>query len=258
MELKSRIETMFINYKNNNFFLSSLKNEDSGKFFVPENLTWIVNLSDARFQFIGSTPPFGTFGHLRNISFLDFIKLTKPCFLQNHINLIELIVNYFSTNDHNRSKNLRFQVLLPIRLSDKCYYHYVKQTITPRFIDSRLYALQFVNIPIKCYSTESYTIEVFNNEELDAALTAGIIKKMDIPQLFTEEQINAVKLIYKGLTSNEIAEIQFKTRAAVYKLNRKILERVSDYFDMSFNNVYDAVRFYSDCFRPEWEKMKQH
>ncbi|WP_330121388.1 hypothetical protein [Flavobacterium rakeshii] len=50
------------------------------------------------------------------------------------------------------------------------------------------------------------------------------------------------------LTAEEIAQRQNKTKAAVYKLNRKILEKLNNFFELDFENVQQAVDYYCECF----------
>lgn len=250
MEVKSRIESMFFNYKNTlNPLTDILKSNNETNSYVPENLSWIIDLNSEQFMFIGSTPHFGAFGHLRNITFIEFVKLIKPCFAASHLHFIEYIIDYCSREQPGVLKGKSFQILLPMRLS-KTQYYYVKQTIIPKFSGNQLYGLQFINIPIKLYDKEYYAIEVYNNGEFDPLLSAFMQEKVEIPELFTGEQLSTVNLIVRGLTSSEIARERFKTKAAVYKLNRKIIEKISEYFDMDFSNVNEAVHFYFNCFKP--------
>ena len=250
MEVKSRIQTIFTNYKSATPIMTdTLKNRaETGDCYVPENLSWIINLHSEQFAFNGSTPHFGVFGHLRNIGFHDFVRLVKPCFIESHLLLIEYIITYCTGEQVGIVKNKSFQILLPMRLSHTQYY-YVKQTIVPKFSGTQLYALQLINIPIKYYDKECYSVEVCDRGDLDVHLSAYMLEKLGSPKLFTGEQLSTVKLIKEGLTSSEIAMRRFKTKAAVYKLNRKIIEKISEYFDMEFSNVHEAVHFYFDCFK---------
>lgn len=143
-------------------------------------------------------------------------------------------------------ENSRLQLLLPMRLLHGNYY-YVKQTVVPKILNKKLYALQFVNIPIKLYEVESYKLEVLTGTQVDKIKTSYIKDRMEPDGFFSMEQIKTTELIYQGFTSGEIAAKLNKTRAA-YKLNRKILEKISDFFEMEFDNVCQAVSFYGHCF----------
>ncbi|MCX2682214.1 hypothetical protein OOZ15_19910, partial [Galbibacter sp. EGI 63066] len=113
---------------------------------------------------------------------------------------------------------------------------------------NQLYGLQIVNIPIKHYEEDYYKIEVFNRGITDEVKTSYVRKQMEPHSAFSIEQMKTIELIYKGFTSKEIAAMLNKTKAAVYKLNRKILEKISNCFEIEFGNVCQAVGFYAHCF----------
>lgn len=214
--------------------------------FIPENLSWQLMLSDEKFRFIGKTEIFGLYAHLINISFLEFIKLNKLSFLQTHIDLLKYIITVYPTQQYLNRKLINFEILLPLKLTDQ--YYYVKQTITPLRTPNIIYGLQFVNIPIKKYDNEPYKINVLINYKKDHYLTKNIIEKLDAPKIFTRQELKTIDYIRRKLSAEEISIQENKTKAAVYKLNRKILEKISLFFDMEFANVSIAVQFFSECF----------
>ena len=213
--------------------------------FVPENLTWILHLEDRRFEFVGST---STFGHLKNILFIHFIKLVPKYFMDDYLKGVGAFVSLFSPNGlYNVNVHTQLHLLIPMRLLEDQYF-YVKQTISPKLKGNKLVAIQIVNISIKRYEEENYNIMMHTHGRVDWALTKIIKRKMAPPSFFSIEQKKTIELICEGYTSGEIAFKLNKTKAAVYKLNRKILEKISNYFEIEFNNVHQAVTFYTNCF----------
>lgn len=214
--------------------------------FIPENLSWQLDLSTGSFNFIGKTDSFGKFAHLKTINFHFFINLIKKCFIKTHIDLIENIVKVSLNKISSEQSRISFQALLPIKLSTE--YYYVKQTIIPLYYKERLIALRFINIPIKKHSGEAYNIEGLLNYEYSEEISTLLKQQMPMPHILTKSQEKASKLIRKGLNAAEIAQLQEKTKAGVYKLNRKILETLTDFFEIEFENVQHAVNYYYQCF----------
>jgi hypothetical protein len=177
---------------------------------------------------------------------VSFIGLIKKCFVAIHIDLIEIIMDTSSNKIFFNGLPISFQILLPLKLSKE--YYYVKQTIIPLFEKEKLTSLRFINIPIKKYNGELYHLECFINSEYSKKYSTYIKQNITPPQIFTKEQKRAVDLIKQGFTASQIADMQKKTKAGVYKLNRKILEKLIDFFEIEFENVNKAVRYYYECF----------
>ncbi|RAV27459.1 hypothetical protein [Sinomicrobium soli] len=212
--------------------------------FIPENLTWILYLEDRRFEFLGTT---SIFNHLERITFVNFVRLVPPYFVNSYLKGIGSFLALYMDRECNPEKNMQLQMLIPMKLDGGDYY-YVKQTVFPKKKNRRLYALQLVNIPIKKYEKDFYKLEVLTSGMPDHLKTSYIKRRMAIHNLFSREQVRTISLIQEGLTSGEIAEKLNKTKAAAYKLNRRILEKISDCFEIEFDNVYQAVNFYMHCY----------
>lgn len=223
--------------------------------FIPENLSWQLMLADEKFRFIGKTEIFGLYAHLINISFLEFIKLIKQPFLQTHIDLLQYILTKYPNQQNLIRNHIAFEILLPLKLAEE--YYYVKQSITPLRINNVMYGLQFVNIPIKKYNNEPYKIEVLFNYKKDEQLSKNIVEKLASPNIFTKQENSNLENIIQKLSAEEIATLQNKTKAAVYKLNRKILEKISSFFDIEFTNVSEAAQFFCECF-PQTNKQNRN
>ncbi|RAV27456.1 hypothetical protein [Sinomicrobium soli] len=212
--------------------------------FVPENLTWILYLEERKFEFIGNT---ATFQHLENISFLYFIKLVPEYFLNSYLRSVAAFISLYTQRPYFAGKDMHLRILLSMRLRKEEEY-YVKQTIFPVMRSGKLRALQFVNIPVKHYESDDYKIELLNSGAIDHLKTSYIRKKITPEGFFSEEQVQVAVLIRQGFTSGEIAAALGKTKAAVYKLNRRILEKISNCFEIEFCNVHEAVSFFANCF----------
>ncbi|WP_330444507.1 hypothetical protein [Flavobacterium sp. C4GT6] len=218
----------------------------SSNCYVPENLSWELNLNDNKFYFIGKTETFGLFAHLINISFDSFMELSKECFRSLQINVVDFIVSQDFMKYTKEKCNIHFEVLVPLLLSEKFFY--VKQTIYPIICSDRVVSIRFVNIPIKEYDNEKYMVSVFNNGALCLPLTKQVVDSLSYPKLFTNQQIRHISLIRKKMNSREIAIHEKKTNAAVYKLNRKVLEIISFHFDIEFSTVAQAVDYFFQCY----------
>lgn len=244
---RKNISSLFSSLKENKYPEIHNQLQQSDIEFVPENLSWQLILADEKFRFIGKTEIFGPYAHLINISFIEFIKLIKQPFLQTHIDLLQYILTIYPNQKNLIQNPITFETLLPLKLAKEGYY-YVKQSITPLRINNAMYGLQFVNIPIKKYNNEAYKIEVLFNYKKDEHLSKSIIEKLATPNIFTKQEIKNLENIRKKLSAEEIATLQNKTKAAVYKLNRKILEKISLFFDIEFTTVSEATQFFYECF----------
>lgn len=253
---RKNISSLFSSLKENKYPEVQHQTNQFDTEFIPENLSWQLILADERFRFIGKTEIFGLYAHLINISFLEFIKLIKQPFLQTHIDLLQYILTIYPNQQNLIRNHITFETLLPLKLAEEGYY-YVKQSITPLRINNAMYGLQFVNIPIKKYNNEPYKIEVLFNYKKDENLSKNIIEKLAAPNIFTKQEIKNLENIRKKLSAEEIATLQNKTKAAVYKLNRKILEKISLFFDIEFTTVSEATHFFCECF-PQTNKQNRN
>ena len=197
----------------------------SGKQFIPENLSWELLMSQKSFKFIGTTIMFGHYDHIRNIGYSYFFILTKGCFADTHKGVISC------------------QVLLPLKLTDS-FFH-LKQTIYALKTCNEVIKLLFFNISVKKCDGESYEVLTKVDYQNSLILTKEILQFLKFPNRFSRLQLN-IKCIKEGFTSGQIALYQSKTKAALYRFNRKILEKNSLFFD--FSTFCEAVKFYYKCF----------
>ncbi len=232
--------TPVFSYRQNN--CTPQNSKDLPQPIIPENLSWQLRLSDQKFDFIGHTQIFGGFAHLRNISFINFIKLTKQPFMMRYADVLNYIISEYDTYNCD----IRCEILLPIKLTGN--YHYVKQTITLIKSNKNLYGIQIVCIPVKDYNNEPFELEVYTNAQKNSLLTKKILENASPPLHFTRQQLTNVNYIYHHFTCDAIASKEKKTKAAVHKLNRKILEKISAFFDFEFPNVNVAVQYLFKCF----------
>ncbi|MEE1896971.1 hypothetical protein V1389_01395 [Flavobacterium rakeshii] len=214
--------------------------------YIPENLTWILNLSTQDFSFIGKTEPFGPYAHLINITFNNFIELTKNCFIYTQLELIDYIVLKYPKLHNPAVNRPSLELLIPMRLTNE--YFYVKQLIQPKTEHEIITALQIVNIPIKKYDNEPFRMVAFNNNRFCQQLYNEVQDHIKPPKLFTRQQLKNIVMIDNKLNSEQMAAKQNKTRAAIYKLNRKILETISNHFEIEFTTVAEAVNYFYQCY----------
>ena len=210
--------------------------------FIPENLSWKLYIKEESFKFIGSINTFGDYAYLKNITYLRFLRLTKECFRQVQQDVIRWLLYY-----GNHHKGIVYcDLLLPMKINES--YMLVKQTICKLKLDKEVHGLLFVNVPVKQYDDEPIDIQVGVNYKNSKSLMNEVYDFIHHPNIFSKQQLQNVRYIHQNLTSDEIAVCQDKTKAAIYKLNRKILEILSNFFDIEFKSANEAVEFYYKCF----------
>ena len=64
---------------------------------------------------------------------------------------------------------------------------------------------------------------------------------------FTSEQRKTLDLIYKEKNCSEISEILEKSKHATFKINRRITEKIGEFYDLEFKDIYEAAAFYKSC-----------
>ena len=110
----------------------------------------------------------------------------------------------------------------------------------------RLLSFFFFNISVKKCDGESYEVLTKVDYQNSLILTKEILQFLKFPNRFSRLQLINIKCIKEGFTSGQIALYQSKTKAALYRFNRKILEKISLFFD--FSTFCEAVKFYYKCF----------
>ncbi len=256
--MEKKITSIFSNYNKGNEFVCQSDShfivKTLDKNFIPENLSWQLNLTDKKFKFIGKTEVFGIYAHLLNITFNDFIKLTKKPFDITQLDLINYIINLYPRHYDSEKNLLQIELLIPLKLTSDTYY--VKQIITPLRSNKGIHGIQFVNIPIKKFNNDPLHFDVLFNYSRNECVKNKLVQDLSIRKLFTRQQISNIYHIHNKLTSSDIATLENKSKAAIYKLNRKILEKISIYLDIEFKTVAEAVQFFFECFPQYHNKLR--
>lgn len=206
---------------------------------IPFYLAWHLDVASGAFQFIGNT---SNFEQLNIASVEQLVKRVHPCFLDYYNQILNVFLKNTRSFFSGISESINIQLLLPIELNTG--YTMFKQVLVPHFENNKTKELIIINDPITKYNKEAFVVEVYVSGKYNKELTYKLKEQFKKPIEFSKCQKRIVDLISKGMTSTEIANYLERSVPAVYKMNRKVLEKISEYYKIEFNNVKEAILFH--------------
>ena len=177
------------------------------------------------------------------------IRNIKPCFSGYFSQILEAYTEFLlNKNEKILGVPPTLRGFFPIQNS-KIAYDYTYLMAIPEMKNGNIAELYLMLMPLKEYRLEPISVFVARGQKKDQFITNEIKSQIELSLSLTKEQGKIFQLISKGYTSNEIAGQLNKKLNNVLKFNIRINSKLSEYFDMPFNNVKEAVNYYMDCFK---------
>lgn len=227
----------------NNFNEDSAFKKSHKGLAIPYYSSWHYKVGGQTLNFIGNPRAYPNF---TDVTLNYFFRLVKPCYVKAYqkilVSLIEEGGNFFQEGLPNQ----HFNLLLPLKIEGK--FILSKHIMVPHIVEGTVVELVIINIQVKPYEGEPFIFEAHNSKGYDLHLTELLKKKICSELKFTARQTEMMKLINNGLSSAQIAKYLGKTTAAVHKMNRKLLNKISEYYGQDFINAKEAVAFHERSF----------
>jgi len=208
-------------------------------------LVYIYDIQTNEFNLNSSD--FG-YQNFTNTNLKVFFNSIKPCF-RNYF--IEYFASYiqFLTENINKNSNSEYslQSFLPIKLK-KDEYYFVTLYIIPEVVDYKIVELYFILLPLKVYNNEIIIVNVLKDFKNDYCNTCRVRNRIQLEDILTEEQTKIANLIWNGYSSKKIADKLNKKHNNILKYNIRIKDRLSDFFNVKFDNAKEAIYYCKSCF----------
>ncbi|MEC3908731.1 hypothetical protein VOI54_17015 [Tamlana sp. 2201CG12-4] len=212
-----------------------------------EIIIWNLNVETLIFDLASLN--FGN-ANVTSCSFKKFTALIKYCFRGYFIEALKEFEEFLN-NRFFRVKNsiYHMEIVLPIHINNKNFTYSLLKVI-PETNKGKIKDFCFVLTPIKEYNNEVISMQVFKSFVKCNNTTTYVKNRIFIKTIFTfsQEKVFFLLLEEKGLSSSCIAEDLNKDILAIDKYKIMIHNRLSHFFDINFNTVYDAVDYYKKCF----------
>jgi hypothetical protein len=226
-------------YYDDTFFLRRYENK-----YIPEYLCWNYNVLSNSFKFIGNSTNFYNIEYYTPSIFLSKIK---SCFRSQ---FIEAVKGFYSMLNNRiiPKEGAHLSIVIPIKLlHDK--FLFCKVTIIPNFKQKEIYDFVVIVIPVQQYINSNIIFSILNNGDPDPGLTGHLKNHINPPGIsLTKKQQFVLSELHKGLHAPEIAEQLGVVVDAVYKINRRLIEKISDFFELSFKDAKEASEYYYKSF----------
>lgn len=210
-----------------------------------ELLIWNYKIQNREFRLLSSD--FG-YASVTTCDFKQFLKTIKPCFQDYFVDLFLNYIQFLKEQDEHAAE-ITFQGFFPVRLHHDEYF-YCTLNIVPGFENHKVSELNFYLIPLKEYNNEVVSYKVlFGKDRRRSTVKKTLGNEMDLmKQILTPDQISIFQLVMLGYSSSRIASVLKKKRNNVLKYNIRIKERLSNFFDIEFDTVSEAAKYYKSCF----------
>ncbi len=152
-----------------------------------------------------------------------------------------LFENKLQLNDY------RLQCFVPLKLQEGGYI-LCNVCVIPIIKKHTVQGFYFALTPLKEYANDFPTFNILKEKKKDTLLTYQINSMVVIDDLLTKKQSEIFDLILRGFSSTEIAKQIDKKKETVFSYNIRIKEKLIEFFEIDFENVVDAVKYYQNCF----------
>lgn len=241
------LTSVIYNYlQQNKVALSSAKQLHAENFcnrHIPNYYSWNLDLSNANFFYIGNDTICMNF---RNLTIDLFKSKIHPSF--NHI-LAAVITEFL--DDKNKKLFDCWQYVsfsLPFKVYNQEYF-ITQFTIKPLVTNGIITSFILIVNPLEKYSKKhALNLTFYTNGMVDNAVTLLFKKCIGEPIYdFTAIQRKTLDLVYEEKNCSEISEILEKSKHATFKVNRRITDKISEFYNLEFKDIYEAAAFYKSC-----------
>lgn len=243
----SDLTNLFYNYSNSNNLVAKNYSCDAFEKFsnhnIPNYFAWHLNINDFKLSYIGNK---NVCMNLRDLTLSSFKDKIHSSFQPYFTCILKEFFSEKHKGNFNDNKYLSF--LFPFKLEGQTFKT-TKFIIKPIVTNGVLTAFIIIVNPLEIYSNKhALNIEFYNNGIVEPRITIDFKKCIIEPHLdFTLEQRKTLELIESGLNCCEISEILCKSKHATFKINRRITDKISEFYEIEFKDSNEAVSFYKNC-----------
>lgn len=175
-----------------------------------------------------------------------FTLRIKPCFSDMFYNAVNNFLSLL-TEGICRAESV-LSMVLPFKTEPDIYYN-SKISVLPCMKADKVIGIIIKLVPISLYKSTNLNLYISDNWFYNPDATALLKSRQQQPRVpFTATQKKIINYIQQGMSTQDIAEKEGRVIHSVYKLNRTILQKLSDFFEIEFANAREAVEFYFDCY----------
>lgn len=206
---------------------------------IPDYLSWSYNLRDDSLMFIGNR---ANFPGVEDYTFSSLIGRVKACFRSQ---FTDSIFGYLAMmNDMTPPEGVYLAINVAIKLKPNVY-HYCKVSVVAHGKGKTITEIILIITPVKRNATDNFNTEVKINGIANQALTTLLKKHISPPDIkLTQKQKAILQALIEGKHASEIAEVQGVVINSVYKINRKIMEKLAQFYEMEFKDAKEAADYY--------------
>nr|WP_322623097.1 hypothetical protein [uncultured Flavobacterium sp.] len=206
---------------------------------IPDYLSWSYNLRDDSLIFIGNR---ANFPGVEDYTFTSFIGRIKSCFRSQFTDAVFGYLNMI--NETTPPEGIYLAINVPIKLKPNVY-HYCKVSVVAHGKGKTVTEIILIVNPVKRNANDNFYTEVKINGIANQALTTLLKKHISPPAIkLTQKQQAILQALIEGKHASEIAEAQGVVINSVYKINRKIMEKLSQFYEMEFKDAREAADYY--------------
>ncbi|AWH83701.1 hypothetical protein HYN59_00585 [Flavobacterium album] len=212
--------------------------------YIPEYFCWTYNIANSSFKFIGNPRSFSI---LCCYTPSQFLKKIKACFRSQFTDAAKGFHSMLTTGII-LTEGIYLSVVVPILFSDNKFW-LCKITVIPVFRNRELSEFVLIVIPVKQYINSNITFSIIENGIHNPVLTSNLKKYINPPDIkLTKKQQFVLSASHKGLSASEIAGQLGVVVDSVYKINRRLMEKISDFFELTFKDAKEAGEYYYNSF----------
>lgn len=206
---------------------------------IPDYLSWSYNLRDDSLIFIGNR---ANFPGVEDYTFSSLIGRIKNCFRSQFTDTVFGYLNMM--NDTTPPEGIYLAINVPIKLKPNVY-HYCKVSVVGHGKGKTITELILIITPVKRNAPDNFYTEVKINGIANQALTSLLKKHISPPDIkLTQKQKVILQALIDGKHASEIAEAHGVVINSVYKINRKIMEKLSQFYELEFKDAKEAADYY--------------
>ncbi len=210
---------------------------------IPDYLTWSYNLRDDSLLFIGNR---ANFPGVEDYNFSTLVSRIKSCFRSQ---FTDAVFGFLSmVNNRPLPEGIYLCVNVPIKLKPG-NDHYCKTSVVCHSRANTVTEMIFVVTPVKRNDNYNFFTEIKINGIAHADFTKLLKQHISPPDVkLTKKQHAILQALKNGKPAAEIAQTNGVGINSVYKINRKIMEKLSQFYEMEFKDAKEAAEYYFQSF----------
>lgn len=221
--------------------------ELKNKLVLTGTLIWSLNVESTTLDIIRFN---SDHSNVPSSNFKKFPSLIKSCFrnyFSETFKNFEVFLNDTSIN--RQSSNYYMEMVLPINLN-YTGFTYCLLKIIPKTIEDKVKDFAFVLTPIKEYNNEAINMHICNNKKKCDKATRFVKNRILMNSLFTnwQEKVLFYLLKEEGISTTHIASFFNKDVIKINICIELIKNRLSNFFDINFTSIDQAISYYEKCF----------